>query len=63
VEMKSSVAVESIESFIGQNIDELAGFSNATLRDQLRTLFETYNQRVDVAENDKSHLIRIPANL
>jgi hypothetical protein len=57
------VGVESIESFVAQNLDELGSFSNAGLRQELLKLFELYNGRVDAVEPDKSMLIEIPQNL
>lgn len=56
------IAVESIESFVSQNIEELAGFSTARA-EQIRQLLETYNERVSQVETDKSLLIEIPRNL
>lgn len=57
------ISVESIESFVAQNIDELATFSRSDARRRLRELLETYNRRVDATENDKSMLIDLPGNL
>ena len=57
------IAVESIESFVGQNIEEIAVFSNDKLVAGLHRLLVTYNQRVDEAEMDKSMMIDIPRNL
>ncbi|MBI5664522.1 MAG: DUF4928 family protein [Nitrospirae bacterium] len=57
------IAVESIESFVGQNIEELSYFSRDKLKNGFRRLLETYNNRVDEAEIDKSMLIEIPKNL
>ena len=57
------VGVESIESFVAQNLDELGSFSNMGLQQALLKLFEMYNHRVDEVEADKSMLIAIPPNL
>lgn len=57
------IAVESIESFVGQNIEELSGFATSQLADGLCRLLETYNARVDEIENDKSMMVEIPHNL
>lgn len=57
------VAVESIESFIANNIEELSLFSKEGLLSGFRRLLETYNHRVDQIEMDKSLLIEIPPNL
>lgn len=57
------IAVESIESFVGQNIEELSYFARDKLKHGFRRLLETYNKRVDTAETDKSMLVEIPRNL
>ncbi|MFH0984131.1 MAG: DUF4928 family protein [Candidatus Omnitrophota bacterium] len=57
------VAVEAIESFIAQNIDELSKFSKDKVADEFKRLLEMYNQRVDSAEIDKSMLVEIPQSL
>lgn len=56
-------AVESIESFVAQNIEELSEFDAKRLVDGLRRLLETYHQRVGEAEADSSLLVDIPPNL
>ncbi len=61
--MQGRIAVESIESFVSQNIDELSMFSSDGIADELRALLETSNRRVDAVENDKSLLIEFPPNL
>lgn len=60
---KGKIAVESIESFVGQNIEELSAFCGKQLIKGFRKLIDTYNQRVDQAELDKSLLIDAPKNL
>ncbi len=57
------IAVESIESFVATNVDELCEFDGDQLKSGFRRLLETYNVRVDEVELDKSMLIDIPANL
>ncbi len=42
---RGRVVVNSVESFVGQNITELAGFSAAGKVSQLRELFDMYNNR------------------
>ncbi len=61
--MCGRVTVESIESFIGQNIEELSIFSKDKLIDGFSRLLQTYNHRVDQVEADKSMLIEIPRHL
>ncbi len=57
------IAVESIESFVGQNIEELSYFARDKLKHGFRRLIETYNKRVDTSETDKSILVEMPKNL
>lgn len=57
------IAVESIESFVSQNLDELSTFSKSKTKSNLRSLIEMYNRRVNEVERDKSLLIEIPRNL
>jgi hypothetical protein len=57
------VAVQSIEDFIGTNIEETARFSQAEIRSRLRELVEIYNERIEAAEVDMSLKIEIPDNL
>ena len=62
-EAPGRVAVESIESFVAQNIEEMASFSQNVLNAKLYELIVTYNARVDATEVDKSLMIEIPPNL
>lgn len=57
------IFIESIESFIGGNVDELSTFSSRDLVRRLRQLLEIYNARVDSVETDKSMMIEIPPAL
>jgi hypothetical protein len=57
------ISVESIESFVGQNIEELSTFSSESLPKQLFELLRIYNERVDAVELDKSMLIELPPQL
>jgi len=57
------IAVEAIESFVGQNVEELSAFSQKMLLTEFQKLLEICNKRVDAAESDKSMMIEIPANL
>lgn len=54
------IAVESIESFVGQNVEELSEFSHNGLLRGLRHLLQTYNARVDEVEIDKSMMVEVP---
>lgn len=60
---QGKIAVESIESFVSQNVEELSTFSQKGLLTEFLKLLETYNQRVDSVEADKSMMIEIPLNL
>lgn len=57
------ITVQSLESFVSQNIDELSEFGADRVKKELRKLFEVYNARVDSIEANKSLLIDIPDNL
>lgn len=57
------IAVESIESFVATNIEELSRFSKRGLLGGFRRLLEKYNERVEEIESDKSLLIDIPESL
>lgn len=63
ITMPGKIAVESIESFVGQNLEELSTFSKDELIDEFRRMLEIYNLRVDAVEIDKSMLIEIPRNI
>ena len=47
-EIEDAIVVKSIESFIGQNIDELGMFSTSLLTQELRKLIEVYNRRIQI---------------
>jgi hypothetical protein len=57
------VAVESIESFVARNIEELSAFSKQGLVKGLGALLVRYNARVEDVETDKSLLLEIPKSL
>ncbi|MCX6006302.1 MAG: DUF4928 family protein [Chloroflexi bacterium] len=61
--LSGKVFIGSIESFVGQNVEELSIFSRSKIVSGLRELLEIYNQRVAAAETDKSLLITIPPNM
>ncbi len=60
---EQKISVESIESFVSQNINELSGFNKNRLPHSFRDLVVIYNQRVDEVETDKSLMIELPSNL
>ena len=57
------VSVESIESFVSQNVEELAEFAGDQVAQNLKLLLEKYNERVGEVETDLSLRITIPASL
>jgi len=57
------IAVESLESFLSQNLEEMSCFSKDKRISGFRRLLETYNARVDAIETDKSLMIEIPRAL
>ncbi len=57
------IAVESIESFVSQNIEEISLFESSLLKTNLTHLIRIYNERIDEAETDKSLMIELPSNL
>jgi hypothetical protein len=62
-EASGRIAVESIESFVATNLDEISVFSQPGLVSGLTQLLKLYNERVDAVESDKSLLIELPKNL
>jgi len=61
--VEQQITVESIESFISQNINEISHFSKDDLVKNLKNLVAIYNQRVDEVETAKSLMIELPSNL
>ena len=62
-ETDNRVSVESIESFVSQNIEELSDFSGDLVSQNTKLLLERYNERIAQVETDLSLQIRIPAAL
>lgn len=60
---EQQIAVESIESFVSQNINEISAFSKDKLTTSFKDLVLLYNRRVDEVETDKSLMIELPSNL
>ena len=56
----TTAAIVSLESFLGQNVEEMAGFHHETLSRELLKLFETYNARVAEVETDASLRLEVP---
>jgi hypothetical protein len=62
-EIGDGISVESIESFVGQNIEELSEFAGDRVAQNIRRLLEKYNERVSQVETDLSLRIRLPSSL
>ena len=62
-EIGDGVSVESIQSFVSQNIEELSEFARGKVAQNVKLLLEKYNERVSQVESDLSLRIRIPASL
>lgn len=62
-EMGDGISVESIQSFVSQNIEELSEFAGDKVAQNLKMLLEKYNERVSQVETDLSLRIRIPTAL
>ena len=63
IEVQDRVGILAVESFVGQNIEELGEFGKGGLAEGFRKLLEAYNERVEEVETDRSLLIRLPENL
>lgn len=61
--LERKIAILSIESFIGQNIEEIGHFDKKGIVRGIHSLLTTYNKRVSEVETDQSLLIEIPKNL
>ena len=59
-DLNSRVSVESIESFVAQNIEELSDFSSLEVAKNMRRLLKKYNERLAEVETDLSLQIKIP---
>lgn len=60
---EQQIAVESIESFVSQNINEISNFDKDKLTGSFKELVHVYNRRVDEVETDKSLMMDLPSNL
>ena len=63
IDVQDRVGILAVESFVGQNIEELGEFGKGGLAEGFRKLLEKYNERGKNVEADRSLLIRLPANL
>ena len=58
-----NTAVESVETFVSVNVDEMSKFSVRRGRYKLGDLLRLYNKRVKIADTDLSLLVEIPESL
>jgi len=61
--LPGKVTVASIESFVGQSLERLAGFSKENLPGAVRRILETCNKRMKKEGPDQGLLIALPSNL
>lgn len=61
--LPGQIGVESIESFVATNIEELSLFLKKKIVHGLRGLLEIYNRRISECETDKSLMIEFPRNV
>lgn len=61
--IEKSTGILPMESFVGQNMEEMAEFTKEKLAEQMRELLTKYNERVEEVETNRALLIEIPANL
>lgn len=62
--LQDRVSVESsIESFVGQNLDEMSSFRQDAVLRMLSKLLHSYNERVSAVETDSSLQFEIPVSL
>jgi Domain of unknown function (DUF4928) len=61
--IEREVAIVAIESFVGQNIDELGEFDRNKVKPEMAAVLKEYNRRVAEVETDQSIQINIPKHL
>ena len=57
------ISVESIESFVSQNIEELSDFDGNRVPQSMKMLLETYNDRLAEVETDLSLQVKVPTSM
>ncbi|EAV4716506.1 DUF4928 domain-containing protein [Salmonella enterica] len=60
VGMSDQISVQAAETFIGNNIEEIAIYDGDKIREGLARLIRTYNARINTIEVDKSLMIDEP---
>ena len=58
--LDGKVGVQSIETFVGTNIEEISGFSTSGIRRGVARLIRKYNERIALCEADQSLRIDEP---
>ena len=53
-DLKNRVGVQSIETFVGTNIEEMSVFEAGNVRRVVALLVRTYNERIEQVESDMS---------
>lgn len=54
------VGVQSIESFVGTNVEEMGAFSATDIREGVAWFIRRYNERIYHCETDKSLMVEEP---
>jgi hypothetical protein len=61
--IEGQVAIVAIETFVGQNIDEMGEFHRGKVKPEMAAVLNEYNRRVAEVETDQSIQISIPKHL
>jgi hypothetical protein len=61
--IEGKVAIVALESFVGQNIDEMGEFHRGRVKPEMAAVLKEYNRRVADVEYDQSIQIIIPKHL
>jgi hypothetical protein len=61
--LQDRISIVSIESFVGQNVEELGEFTKEKVLPQITAILKEYNRRVGEAESDQSLQIKMPKNV
>lgn len=59
-DLGSRVGVQSIESFVGTNVEEMGSFDFGSIRVEVARLVRRYNERIHCCETDKSLMLDEP---
>lgn len=59
--MDDQVGVQSIETFVGTNIEEMGSFDTDAIKQGIVLLIRRYNERIAACESDQSLRIKEPA--